>query len=79
MDYTALDQFDPLRPREARWGCEELSDKAASPRTLIGSQAHPGSELLSAKSDTSRVCRGSVPIWWLNRNDSTSPPTAGLS
>lgn len=65
----------------ARSDC--FADNASSPETLIVSQIPLGSELLSGKLDTSSVCIGWVPVWWLNRTDSTSllPPSwmEGLS
>lgn len=63
--------------RAARSDC--FADNASSPETLIVSQTHLGSELLSGKLDTSLVCIGWVPVWWLNRNYSTSLPTAASS
>jgi len=38
------------------------ADNARSPETLIASQIHLGSELLSGKLDTSSVCIGWVPV-----------------
>lgn len=56
-----------------------FADNASSLQTLIASQIHLGSELLSGKLDTSPVCIGWVPVWWLNRNDSSSLLTAAPS
>lgn len=63
--------------KAARSDC--FADSAGSPDTLITSQIHLVSELLSGKSDTSWVCIGWVPVWWLNGNNSTSLPIAAPS
>lgn len=53
MENTALASLIHSGHQRLAGAARSSADKAASPRTLIGSQTHPGSELLSGKSDSS--------------------------